>query len=376
MYDIGVIGGGLSGLSSAIQLAKAGLNVVLLEKKAYPFHRVCGEYISLETLPFLKAKLDFDPFQHNAALINQLKISSPKGSTIKLPLDLGGFGISRYRLDFVLKKIAEESGVTIFDQTNVLNIHQKNNYFEIETNKQGRLKSKMAIGAFGKRSNLDRSLNRASFYNRSPYIAVKHHIRISDFMLDNEIALHNFQDGYCGISRVEDGVFCLCYLSHRKNLKQTGNIPTLEKSILQKNPFLNAIFNEAEFVWKKPLVINEISFDKKTLQENGVWLSGDSAGMITPLCGNGMAMALHSSYLMSNAILDVFHHNKTSKIAFQNYEKQWQKHFSTRLKIGRNIQKMFGHPFLTEILVRSLRRLPFAANQLVRLTHGQSFLEK
>lgn len=376
MYDIAVVGGGLSGLSSAIQLAKAGLNVVLLEKKAYPFHRVCGEYISLETLPFFKTKLDFNPFDHGAVMINQLTISSPKGSTIKLPLDLGGFGISRFHLDFLLKKIAQESGVTIFDKTNVLNIEPKNSHFEIKTNRQGILKSTMAIGAFGKRSNLDRSLKRSSFYQRSPYIGVKHHIRIADFMLENEIALHNFQDGYCGISRVEKGIFCLCYLSHRKNLKQAGNIPTLEKSVLQKNPFLKTIFNEAEFVWEKPLVINEISFEKKTLKENGVWLSGDSAGMITPLCGNGMAMAIHSSYLISNAILDIFQHNKTETIAFQEYEKQWQKHFSTRLKIGRNIQKMFGNPFLTEILVRGLKHLPPVANQLIKLTHGQDFLEK
>lgn len=373
MYDVAVIGGGLSGLSSAIQLSKAGLKVVLMEKKQYPFHRVCGEYISMETIPFLKQKLDFNPFDYGAIFINQLQVSSPKGTTIELPLDLGGFGLSRHRLDDILQQKAAESGVTILQKTNVLNVEQYDSHFDISTNKTT-IRAKITLGAFGKRSNLDRSLNRKSFYHRSPYIGVKHHIRIDNFMADNEIALHNFEEGYCGISRVENGVFCLCYLSHRKNLKGTKTIPQLEKSILQKNPFLNTIFNEAEFLWNKPLVINEISFDRKSLQENGVWLAGDSAGMITPLCGNGMAMAFHSSYLMSNAILDIFQHYSSPTTAFQKYQSQWNKHFSTRLKAGRNIQKMFGNAFLTEVMIGGLKLMPPVAKKLIGLTHGRSFV--
>ena len=53
-YDIGIIGGGLAGLSFAIQSAKSGYNTILFEKETYPYHKVCGEYISLESWPFLE----------------------------------------------------------------------------------------------------------------------------------------------------------------------------------------------------------------------------------------------------------------------------------------------------------------------------------
>ena len=373
MFDISIIGGGLAGLSSAIQLSKAGLKVVLIEKKEYPFHKVCGEYVSMETLPFLKRELDFNPFDYGAINISHLNVSSPKGTVISADLDLGGFGLSRYRLDVSLKEIAEKYGATILDKTNALSIQQKSQYFEIKTNKTKPLKSRLAIGSFGKRSNLDRTLERPSFYHRSPYIGVKHHIRIQDFMPENRIALHNFKDGYCGISRVEDGIFCLCYLSHRKNIKLAGNIPTLEKFILQKNPFLNTIFNEGEFLWKKPLVINEISFERKSLREKGIWFCGDTAGMITPLCGNGMAMALHGSYLLSQAVIDIFKNNKSKEAAFLDYQKQWKQHFSTRLMVGRNIQKMFGNEWLSEVMIQSLKLLPVVKNGLIKLTHGRAF---
>ncbi|MCR9083896.1 MAG: NAD(P)-binding protein, partial [Cyclobacteriaceae bacterium] len=52
--NIGIVGGGLAGLVSAYLLAKNGHSVQLFEKKNYPFHRVCGEYLSNEVVDFLK----------------------------------------------------------------------------------------------------------------------------------------------------------------------------------------------------------------------------------------------------------------------------------------------------------------------------------
>lgn len=372
MYDVAIIGGGLSGLSTAIQLSKAGLEVILFEKKQYPFHRVCGEYISMETIPFLNKHLDFDPFDHGAIFINHLQVSSPKGKIIELPLDLGGFGLSRYRLDDELQYLAQRNGVAIKERTNVLSVAKQEKAYEITSNR-GVFKTKMVIGAFGKRSNMDRSLQRASFYKRSPYIGVKHHLRISNLMPENHIALHNFKDGYCGISRVEGDIYCLCYLSHRKNIKRHKKIPSLEQSVLQKNPLLDYIFKKGDFIWEKPLVINEVSFAKKSLREDGIWMCGDTAGMIAPLCGNGMAMAFHSSYLLSQAIIDIFKNNTPTNAAFLKYQKEWRATFGLRLATGRTIQRLFGHPVLTEVFINSLKVLPFAANNLVKLTHGKSW---
>ena len=49
-YDVAIIGGGLAGLSSAIELRLAGYDVILFEQEKYPFHKVCGEYVSLESI--------------------------------------------------------------------------------------------------------------------------------------------------------------------------------------------------------------------------------------------------------------------------------------------------------------------------------------
>ena len=94
MYDIIIIGGGLAGLVSSIQLSKGGKKVLLIEKKKYPFHRVCGEYISNETRPFLESiGLDFNKL--SVKEISKFQFTSPSGRILETDLDLGGFGISR-----------------------------------------------------------------------------------------------------------------------------------------------------------------------------------------------------------------------------------------------------------------------------------------
>src|SRR5437870_4351497 len=98
-YDVAIIGGGLAGLSLSIQLAKMGYKIILFEKERFPFHRVCGEYISFEAWDFLK-ELGLDPGTMHLPFMKQLQISASNGKLYNIQLPLGGFGISRYKLDF------------------------------------------------------------------------------------------------------------------------------------------------------------------------------------------------------------------------------------------------------------------------------------
>ncbi|TAF35379.1 MAG: FAD-binding protein [Cytophagales bacterium] len=374
-YEVGILGGGLAGLSLSIRLAEAGLSVALFEKQDYPFHRMCGEYLSLESLPYIK-RLGVDPFAHGAQRIDELVLSAPSGRSLSQMLPLGGFGLSRYCLDSLLAERAKSLGVKLFTKTQVLDITSSEQHRHlIHTHNQGEVVVALAIGTHGKRSNIDAKLKRQFYSKNTPYMAVKHHIRIQNFP-SNQIALHNFKDGYCGFSRVEDGLYCLCYLTTRQNQKAFKTIKNMEQNLLSQNPFLKQIFEEAEFVWDKPIVINEISFEKKTLHENSVLMCGDAVGMITPLCGNGMSMALHGSMLLADLLLA--EQAQAGRVVFshqlaQNYEKIWNKHFAMRLRVGRSIQRFFGSEKLSDYLVRFFSRTPMLGRQLIQLTHGEAF---
>jgi menaquinone-9 beta-reductase len=83
VYDIAVVGGGLAGLALAIQSAKAGYAVVLFEKEKYPYHKVCGEYISLESWNFIES-LGVPLKDMNLPIIKQLHVTSPKGDLLHM----------------------------------------------------------------------------------------------------------------------------------------------------------------------------------------------------------------------------------------------------------------------------------------------------
>src|SRR5437867_3393495 len=121
-YDVAVVGGGLAGLATAIQCARAGFSVILFEKQSYPFHRVCGEYISEESRPFLQSLgLPFETIQPPE--IRKLLLTSVKGSELLVPLVPGGFGVSRYMLDSKLAELAVSSGVQVMQNTKVIDVH-------------------------------------------------------------------------------------------------------------------------------------------------------------------------------------------------------------------------------------------------------------
>lgn len=372
--DLTIIGGGLAGLSLSIQLAKTGYNVVLFEKEKYPFHKVCGEYISLESWDFILS-LGLNLEEMNLPIIKKLIVSSPNGKYIEQELPLGGFGISRYTLDNELSKIARNAGVKIYEETKVNDIVFKDDVFTISTSAFS-IQSKVAAGTFGKRSNIDikwlRDFIQKKSNNLNNYIGIKYHVQTD--LPANTIALHNFKDGYCGISKVEDNTYCLCYLTTAENLKANNNsIAEMEKNVLLKNPFLKQIFSSAAFLPGFPATISQISFDKKSQVENHALLIGDAAGMITPLCGNGMSMALHASKISFRCI-DNFLQKKISREQMEyQYTKKWKHQFAGRLRMGRIIQRLFGKKFITNVFIAVVKPFPFIIRRLIRSTHGKPF---
>ncbi|MDE0471400.1 MAG: NAD(P)/FAD-dependent oxidoreductase [Ekhidna sp.] len=370
MKRIVVIGGGLAGLISAILLVRKGFSVILFEEKSYPFHRVCGEYISNEVIPFLKRN-DLYPEGLNPTSISQLHLTSPSGISLNIPLDLGGFGLSRYAFDNWLYRKALEEGVE-FHHCRVIKCAFEQDTFNLQTRNGQKFTTDIVIGAFGKKSILDKNLDRTFTYKRYPYIGVKYHIN-SDEAEHDTIALHNFRDGYCGISRVEGDKFNVCYLTERQNLRKYGSISVMEEEVLFKNSYLKKIFETADFLFPKPEVINEISFFPKEPVHEHILMAGDSAGMIAPLCGNGMAIAIHAAMILSELIqLNIKNGFDRQKLE-ESYRIAWNATFRKRLQNARNIQHLFGATYLTELAVLLNKAIPSLASILMKKTHGLEF---
>jgi flavin-dependent dehydrogenase len=369
-YDVLIIGGGIAGLTCALHLSKNNCKVLLIEKQNYPHHKVCGEYVSKEVIPYLNS-LEIDPFSIGAKHITNFEISNKEGQLLKTELPLGGFGLSRYAFDAMLYNAIKDKVTLHFNTVEAVNY--SDNQFEVITQNKETFIADYVVGAFGKRSNIDIHQNRTFIKKKTPWLAVKAHYEFE--FKDDTVALHNFEGGYCGLSKTEMDTVNACYLTTYKSFGKFGNIEEFQKHVLSKNPYLKEFFTNAKPLFKKPLTIGQISFDKKLPVENHVFMIGDSAGLIHPLCGNGMAMAVHSAKIFSECFLKAFTKGTITRSDLETqYTQLWNETFSKRLKVGRRIQGMLLHPMATTVGFSAAKLFPSIVPNLIKRTHGEPII--
>lgn len=364
-WDIVIVGGGLAGLTCALHLAQHSCKVALIEKTPYPQHRVCGEYVSNEVLPYLQS-LGVDPLKAGAKFIDTFQISNKQGKILESSLPLGGFGISRYAFDLLLYETVKDNITVLFETVEAIDF--KNENFHIST-QENNYSATYLVGAYGKRANLDIKLQREFIQQKSPWLAVKAHYTY-DFP-ENKVALHNFEGGYCGLSKTETDAVNACYLTTYASFKRFGNITDFQNKVLSVNPHLKHFFKHAQPLFEKPLTISQISFSEKEIVQNHILMIGDSAGLIHPLCGNGMAMAIHSAKIAATLLLQHLQEGSFTRLELENnYKKQWKKTFSKRLANGRNIQTLLLRPMATRVGFSIAAAFPHILPSIIKRTHG------
>ncbi len=103
---------------------------------------------------------------------------------------------------------------------------------------------------------------------------------------------------------------------------------------------------------------------------DGIACVGDTAAMIPPLCGDGMAMALRSAQLCAPFAHDYLG-GKLSLAAWQTqYSALWYAEFNARLRTGRWLQSLLNRPAVAALLVKAGQALPALATYVVQATRG------
>ncbi len=370
-YDVAIIGGGIAGLSLAIDLGRNGFSVALLEKGSYPRHKVCGEYISKESQDYLYSLC---PELRNYKLpqIQKFRLTSTCKRDYQVQLDLGGFGISRYLLEELLYKQAINEGVKVMLHTRAGNIHHDDvsSAYQISTGTET-ITTTFVCNATGRKSNFSINDNHHTS-NKTNYVGVKYHVRLErDSSL---IEIHSFPGGYCGISDVEDGKSCLCYIVNSKYLKQHENsFLHLEKSVLSKNKNLKHIFSRATFLTEKPVTVSGIHFRIRKPWDAGCFFLGDAAGCIAPLTGNGMSMALRAAGSLSKILTEYLIRKNAALHPEKAYEHFWNMEFSNRIRFSRHLQKLSEYPWLSNLSINLMNSFPGIARSVIASTHGHPF---
>ncbi len=369
-YDVIIVGAGPAGSAAAIHLVRRGYRVLLLEKRTLPAPKLCGEFLSPETNAAFEA-LGVGAAVHAAGAhpITQARMTVPGGAVFEGALPGTALGLSRYRLDSLLFEHARSCGAEVCDGCAVEEI--EGGLDEGFTVKAGgeTFRGRAVFGAYGKRSTLDRKLDRAFLNEHTPYVAFKAHY--AGAPLPAGIEVHAFPGGYCGVSCVEDGHVNVCWIGRTQHLKDAGGAPeAMIERAQADNAALAARLRPLERVADGFEAVSQISLARKPLFERGVCMIGDTAGMVAPLCGDGMAMALRSATLAAAPAVD-FLEGRCSAGGFRaRYASAWGEVFSTRMRLGRWLHRAALRPGAAALAVRTCSLLPDLGRWLIYKTRG------
>jgi flavin-dependent dehydrogenase len=263
---IHVLGGALAGCAAAITLRQHGRPVTIIEKSAFPRHKVCGEFLSPETARIFAA-LGVDPEFQAAAPAPIRRALLHFGATAKqFHLPETAYGLSRYALDALLLNAAVAQGAAV---TRDAPLAPDSGLRIITTGRKAR--APKGARQFGFKAHFEGPANDA-------------------------VELYFFRGGYVGVNPVEGGRTNVCGLARDELLKQDGRFDAgaLAEEIPALRQRLGGLRPVFDWMYVGPLVYANRFHEPPPDNE---YFAGDALSFIDPFTGSGMLGALSTGRL-------------------------------------------------------------------------------
>jgi flavin-dependent dehydrogenase len=359
--DVAVIGAGPAGSTLAALLARRGLSVALIDRDAFPRDKLCGEFLSYDALPIAEA-LGVD--LSDAARIQRCRVVS-RGRTYEFEFPHAARGISRLALDDRLRRRAIAFGAqAVTAAATEIAGHR------VVTD-GGTIRAAVVAGAWGRWSRFDQQLGRAFVADKSHRnFGFKRHYRSEQRAAssDQVIELYSFARGYLGVAAIEGGLTNICGLVHASRLEgHKGRWDTFVETIRGEEPALDSMFARCAPAQENFLSSEPVIFRARSAVEGGIFMIGDASGIIDPLTGNGMAMAMQSALLAAPFIARAVRSSDRATIE-SAYRDRHSEMFMPRIDWSRRVATLLSRPSLLDL---ALRAAPAAAGiALLRRTRG------
>jgi flavin-dependent dehydrogenase len=291
-----IVGGGPAGSATACGLAASGRDVVLIERAAQPHHKVCGEFLSVETQTQLR-RLGVDPSVLGAVPIEQVAVySSSRSVTSALPFR--ALSLSRYRLDDALLRRALDSGARLKRNVAVKSVTPDGAGWNVLCDDGETIYCRHFVLATGKLG-----LRGVEDARDGSLVGLKMHLRLAPDArraLEGRVELFFLDGSYVGLELIENGIANLCFVLPRATVARLGSgWPALRGHLASALPSLAERLAGAEPLWDKPMAVvcPTGGHLHRQREEAAIYRVGDRLAHIPPFTGDGLAIALASAAL-------------------------------------------------------------------------------
>jgi flavin-dependent dehydrogenase len=355
--DVAIVGAGPAGSTLAALLAGRGLAVALIDRDAFPRDKLCGEFLSYDALPIAEM-LGID--LSAAPQIAHCRIVS-RHRTYEFDFPHAARGVSRLFLDHALHRRAVAAGAMAVTSPAIAVARDG-----VET-EQGAIRARVVVGAWGRWGRFDQQLGRKFVRDRSHrnFGFKRHYAGQRPTANGQRIELYSFRRGYLGVSPVEGGITNICGLVHAARIAHLkGRWDAFIESIRAEEPRLEAMYARHQPAQEGFLSSEPVIFRGRSAVVGGIFMIGDASGLIDPLTGNGMAMAMQSALLAAPFVLRAL----DSRKAEDEYRTRHAEMFLPRIAWSRRVAYLLSRPALLDaaLALRSRAAGPF----LLRHTRG------
>ena len=361
LYDLTIIGGGPAGTSSAISAARCGASVLLLERGRFPRHKVCGEFVSAESLSLLKDLLDH---QHAALLRDAVRIPRARlfvdGRTLHATVDPPAASIARFDLDAALWHSAEATGVDARQQVTVQSVAGAGPFRVVAGNEE--FETRAVINASGRWSNLNLAPAESGM-RPEKWLGVKAHFAepVSEATSEPSVDLYFFNGGYCGVQPVGGG---------RVNASAMvrANVASSLPEVFAQHPTLRERSRNWTLV-SEPVSTSPLIFRNPQPERDSVLMAGDAAGFVDPFVGDGISLALRSGSLAAGCLESFLSGETSLSDAVSRYSRAYKESLLPVFRTSSKIRRMLVLPrYMRKPVLSFLQSSPAITNYLVRKT--------
>ena len=337
--DVAIIGAGPAGSTLAALLARRGCSVALIDRDAFPRDKLCGEFLSYDALPIVER---FGIDLRDSPAITRCRVIS-RHRTYEFDFPQAARGVSRLLLDDLLFRNAISAGAQPLQSCTVTAVSRD----RVQTDR-GEIAARVVVGAWGRWGRFDQQLGRKFVRDRSHRnFGFKRHYREPRPANRELIELYSFDRGYLGVSGIENGLTNICGLVHAMRLAgHKGRWESFVEEIRREEPQLEAMYARYTPAKDDFLSSDPVIFRGKSAVEQGIFMIGDASGIIDPLTGSGMAMAIQSAVLVAPFILQALAGKRDG--AERGYRRRHSDVFAARIRWSRRVAFLLSRPVLLD----------------------------